>query len=70
VSARRPAVNRLPAGSRDEIQNLVTYHTKRRDAIENHHEIEKLNLFSARISKRCPPKIRAASTSATATDVL
>jgi hypothetical protein len=48
VSARRPAVNRPPVGSRDEIQNLVTYHTKTRDAIENHHETEKMNLFSAR----------------------
>jgi len=47
VSARRPALNRPPAGRRDKIQNLVTYHTKRRDAIENHHETAKSNLFSA-----------------------
>jgi len=70
VSARRLAVNHPRASSRDKIQNLVTYHTKRRDAIENHHEMVNLNLFSVRIRKRCPPKIRAASTSATATDVL
>jgi len=48
VSARRLAVNHPRASSRDKIQNLVTYHTKRRDAIENHHETEKLNLFYAR----------------------
>src|SRR6202035_687655 len=36
VSAGRLAVNHSPASSGDKIQNLVTYHTKRRDAIENH----------------------------------
>src|SRR4029077_15904658 len=37
VSARRLAVDHPPASSRNKIQNLVTYHTRRRDAIENHH---------------------------------
>jgi hypothetical protein len=35
LSARRPAANRSPAESRDEIQRFVTYHTRKLDAIEN-----------------------------------
>jgi hypothetical protein len=47
VSARRPAVDHTPAESRDEIQNFVTYHTKRLDAIENRVGKEKSHSFSS-----------------------
>ena len=38
LSARRPAVTNTPVKLRDGFWNFVTYHTKRRDAIENHIE--------------------------------
>jgi hypothetical protein len=48
LSARRLTSKHLPVKTRDEIQNLVTYHTKRRDAIENHIHEEESDLFSTR----------------------
>jgi hypothetical protein len=38
LSARRLASNHPQENSSDEIQTLLTYHTKRSDAIENHTE--------------------------------
>jgi hypothetical protein len=46
--------------SRGEIQNLVTYHTKRREAIKNHLEKEKVHLFSGRI--RTSARLKAGAT--------
>jgi hypothetical protein len=60
MSTRRPIVTHAPMKSRGEIQNLVTYHTKRRDAIENHLEKEKGHLFSGYI--RTSARLKAGST--------
>src|SRR5260370_64557 len=62
-----------------KIQKVVTYHTKGHDAIENDIILAGPNLYSGRASggsgaltrgkegkkKRCPPRMRAASTTAT-----
>jgi len=67
LSARRPAVTNTPVKLRDGFWDFVTYHTKRRDAIENHTEKENLPSFSVNRTT-LPAQMRAAATRSTATD--